>query len=105
MTDLRARLYRLSQNLWWSWNVELGEIFRNIDTDLWRDANHNPIIFLKQVDPALLARKATDASILAQTIRAEKHLEDYLGPKGYHFEIVRVEEAPLIGAAIAGLTN
>ena len=37
--------------------------------------------------------------------QVEKHLEEYLGPRGYHFEIVRVEEAPLIGAAIAGLTN
>ena len=78
MTDLRARLYRLSQNLRWSWNDELREIFVRIDTDLWRDVNHNPVAFLKFAAPAMLERKAGDASILAQVIRAEKHLEDYL---------------------------
>ncbi|MFI5306720.1 MAG: alpha-glucan family phosphorylase [Polyangiales bacterium] len=78
MPDLRARLYRLSQNLRWSWNDELREIFRAIDVDLWREVNHNPIEFLKRVEPRTLEHKAGDASVLAQTIRAEKHLQDYL---------------------------
>jgi glycogen phosphorylase len=78
VSDLRARLYQLSQNLWWSWNDELRGIFRGIDADLWRSVNHNPIDFLKRVEPSVLARKSNDAGILAQTIRAEKHLRDYL---------------------------
>jgi glycogen phosphorylase len=78
VADLRSRLYALSQNLWWSWNMELGELFRSIDAELWREANHNPIVFLKRVAPEMLARKAQDAGVLAQTIRAEKHLETYL---------------------------
>lgn len=78
MSDLRTRLYRLSQNLWWSWNTELPAIFRAIDGDLWRSVNHNPIEFLKRIDPKVLERNSTDAGILAQTIRAEKHLKDYL---------------------------
>jgi starch phosphorylase len=76
--DLRARLYHLSQNLRWSWNDELRSIFRAIDGDLWREVNHNPIEFLKQVEPRTLENKGGDASVLAQTIRAEKHLQDYL---------------------------
>ncbi len=78
MPDLRARLYRLSQNLRWSWNDELRGIFRAIDADLWREVNHNPIEFLKRVEPRTLEHKGGDASVLAQTIRAEKHLQDYL---------------------------
>ena len=34
MSDLRARLYGLSQNLWWSWSYELQSVFRAIDADL-----------------------------------------------------------------------
>jgi starch phosphorylase len=78
MSELRDRLLRLSQNLWWSWNDDLGGIFRAIDRDLWREVNHNPIAFLKQIGPEALSSKDSDASILAQTIRAEKHLEDYV---------------------------
>jgi starch phosphorylase len=79
MSELRDRLLRLSQNLWWSWNDDLGGIFRAIDRDLWREVNHNPITFLKQIGPEALSSKDSDASILAQTIRAEKHLADYMG--------------------------
>jgi glycogen phosphorylase len=78
MYELRARLLRLSQNLWWSWNDDLDEIFRSIDRELWRTVNHNPVAFLKQIAPETLTAKAADAGILALTIRAEKHLADYM---------------------------
>jgi glycogen phosphorylase len=78
VSDLRTRLFRLSQNLRWSWNDELRGIFRAIDFDLWREVNHNPIEFLKRVDPNALEHKGADAGLLAQTIRAEKNLQDYL---------------------------
>jgi starch phosphorylase len=71
-------LLRLSQNLWWSWNDDLDGIFRDIDRELWRDVNHNPVEFLQQISPEDFATKDSDAIILAQTIRAEKHLDDYL---------------------------
>jgi starch phosphorylase len=79
MSELRDRLLRLSQNLWWSWNKDLDGIFRAIDRELWTEVNHNPITFLQRVPGEQLTNKALDASILAQTIRAEKHLEDYVG--------------------------
>jgi len=75
---LRARLHRLSQNLWWSWNDELRDIFSIIDPEVWREVNHNPIAFLQRVDPQLLEQKGKDAATLAQVIRTEKHLQDYL---------------------------
>ena len=78
MSELRDRLLRLSQNLWWSWNADLDGIFRAIDRELWREVNHNPITFLSQVSGEALLSKDRDASILAQTIRAEKRLEDYM---------------------------
>ncbi len=78
MTDLRDRLLRLSRNLWWSWNDDLNGIFRAIDRELWRDVNHNPVEFLNRISDESFASKDSDASILAQTIRAEKHLDDYV---------------------------
>jgi starch phosphorylase len=71
-------LYALSQNLWWSWNMELGELFRGIDAELWRDANHNPLVFLKRVAPETLNACAQDAGLIARVIRVEKHLQSYL---------------------------
>lgn len=34
----------------------------------------------------------------------EEHLRRLLGGRGIHYEIIKVEEAPMIGAAVAGLT-
>src|SRR5262245_53214157 len=78
MSELRERLLRLSQNLWWAWNADLDGIFKAIDRSLWSEVNHNPIAFLQQVAPAALEGKGSDASLLAQTLRAEKRLEDYI---------------------------
>jgi starch phosphorylase len=79
MSELRERLLRLSQNLWWSWNDDLAGIFGAIDRTLWREVNHNPIAFLKQVSPEALESKGRDAGLLAQALRAEKRLADYVG--------------------------
>ena len=78
VSDLRERLYRLSQNLWWSWSAELRGIFRAIDRELWRAVNHNPVEFLKRVDPKRLEVSSGDAVLLARTSRTEKYLKDYL---------------------------
>jgi len=78
MSELRDRLLRLSQNLWWSWNDDLDDIFSTIDIHLWREVNHNPIAFLNRVSSEDLRTKERDVSVLAQTIRAEKHLDDYV---------------------------
>ncbi len=34
----------------------------------------------------------------------EEHLRTILGPRGIHYDILKVDDAPLIGAAVAGLT-
>ncbi len=78
MSQLHDRLLRLSQNLWWSWNDDLDVIFRAIDQRLWREVNHNPVAFLRLASEELLRSKEGDATILAQLLRAEKHLEDYV---------------------------
>lgn len=78
MFELRERLLRLSQNLWWAWNADLDGIFKAIDHSLWREVNHNPIAFLQKVPADVLESKGRDASLLAQTLRAEKRLQDYV---------------------------
>ena len=37
--------------------------------------------------------------------RIEEHLRAMLEPRGIHYERVGVEDAPVIGAAVAGLTR
>lgn len=40
---------KLSRNLWWSWNVDAGELFEYIDPVLWEKYEHNPIAMLENI--------------------------------------------------------
>jgi len=57
------RLPELAQNLWWSWNPEARELFRRLDTPLWRQTHHNPIRLLQEITPEQLTRAASDPEI------------------------------------------
>ncbi len=78
MLDLRTRLTQLSSNLHWSWSDELDDVFRAIDLRLWRQVNHNPVAFLKDVSPEKLQTIESDAHILARVAHAERTLSQYL---------------------------
>jgi len=38
-----SRLNELAYDLWWSWNPEAREVFRDLDYPLWRFTDHNPL--------------------------------------------------------------
>lgn len=49
-----SRLSELAYNLWWTWSKDAQRLFIKIDRALWERTNHNPIIFLRQVERARL---------------------------------------------------
>ena len=59
-----SRLVDLSQNLWWSWQLDARELFHRIDHRLWEATRHNAVEFLRQVDPERLEQRAKDAGFL-----------------------------------------
>ena len=40
------RLRELAYNLWWSWHMDVIDLFRNLDRDLWERSGHNPVLML-----------------------------------------------------------
>src|SRR5204862_271341 len=59
-----SRLVDLSQNLWWSWQLDARELFHRIDHRLWEATRHNAVEFLRQVDPERLEQRAKDPGFL-----------------------------------------
>jgi glycogen phosphorylase len=59
-------LYELSYNLWWSWNVEAREMFKELDRLLWMATNHNPVKLLQQIEPTKLIAAAQNPAFLKQ---------------------------------------
>jgi glycogen phosphorylase len=58
--DARDRLVELAGNLRWSWNGEFTQLFSEIDADLWRAVEHNPIAFLAEVQESRIEARAGD---------------------------------------------
>ena len=41
-----SKLEELAHNMWWVWNYEARDLFRDLDPDLYRNVKHNPIALL-----------------------------------------------------------
>jgi glucan phosphorylase len=59
-----SRLNELAYDLWWSWNAEAREVFRDLDLPLWRFTDHNPVLLLHLVESDRLEYAATDPEFL-----------------------------------------
>ena len=59
-----SRLNELAYDLWWSWNADAREVFRDLDYPLWRFTDHNPVLLLHLVEPDRLQHAAHDPEFL-----------------------------------------
>jgi starch phosphorylase len=71
-------LRRLAYNLRWAWNHETIELFRRLDSDLWEETQHNPVLMLGTIDQEQLAAAAADVGFLAHLERVSQNLDSYI---------------------------
>ena len=58
------KLSELSRNIWWSWNYEATELFRDLDPVLWKEVGQNPVLLLERMSYAKLEELAADQVII-----------------------------------------
>lgn len=78
LPDPLGRLTELAYNLVWSWDHSIRSIFRRLDPALWKESNHNPILFLGRVSQETLNKAAHDQRYLAHYRRACEQHDNYL---------------------------
>ncbi len=86
--NLPPRIKRLSEvvnNLWWVWNYEAQRFFKEIDFILWEECYHNPIVFLRKVDPALLDAVTKDRYMLEKYDLIMREFDRYMNNKSTWF--------------------
>ena len=59
-------LQRLARNLWWSWNHDARELFRELDLEQWRAVGHNPVALLETLSYDKLQEVAADKAYMAR---------------------------------------
>ncbi|MBE9158234.1 alpha-glucan family phosphorylase [Nodosilinea sp. LEGE 06152] len=77
-------LRTLAYNLHWDWDVEMVDLFRRLDADLWESSRYNPVLMLGTISQARLNEIAEDEGFLAQMDRAAQRLEDYLRDRDWY---------------------
>ena len=63
---LKSQLRELSHNLWWAWNPHIIKLFRDLDPEAFRAANHNPVSVLAGFSPERFEDLARDAALRAR---------------------------------------
>ncbi len=79
--EIRKRLTQLAKNLWWTWNPDVANIFRDLDRELWRTSSHNPIVLLNELSDEQLVKAGGDESVASRINFAFHRLSEYLKPR------------------------
>ncbi|MDR1091274.1 MAG: alpha-glucan family phosphorylase [Prevotella sp.] len=74
-------LEKLSRNLWWVWNNEAMDLFAALDSRLWSQSAHNPVILLKKLSYERIEEILKDADLLSKVKSVVKNFESYMSKK------------------------
>lgn len=75
-----SRLDELAHNLWWSWNSDAQNLFRDLDPALWERVGHNPVKFLSEVSQDTLDHAAGDRAYLKRFDQVLEKFDAYMNP-------------------------
>ena len=71
-------LYKVAHNLWWAWNTEARNLFRELDLDTWRATGHNPVAELNALGFDKLQTIANDPALMARINKVVADFEAYM---------------------------
>ncbi|WP_294480381.1 glycosyltransferase family 1 protein [uncultured Bacteroides sp.] len=75
------KLSEIARNIWWAWNYEATELFRDLDPELWKECGQNPVLLLERMSYEKLEALAKDKVILKRMNDVYTKFRDYLDVK------------------------
>ncbi len=109
-----SRMSELAYNLLWSWDHTVRSLFRRLDSTLWKNCGHNPVLMLGRVPQATLERAAADPRFLGAYRKACERYSSYLERPGpaddrliayFSMEYGMVECMPIYGGGLGVLSG
>jgi starch phosphorylase len=76
--DELLKLKEIACNLWWSWNPDAIDLFRDIDLHLWEKLKKNPIHFLQEVSRQKLLDKVNDIEFMKRYRKVFHEFDSYM---------------------------
>ena len=75
------KLSEIARNIWWAWNFEATELFRDLDPELWKECGQNPVLLLERMSYEKLEALAKDKVILRRMNDVYTKFRDYMDVK------------------------
>jgi len=75
------KLEDLAYNLWFAWNPDARDLFREIDVDLWRTTGRNPVEILLQANPSRLDDLSQDNNFVEKVNKFWDRFQKYMDKK------------------------
>lgn len=75
---LYEKCLALAHNLWWAWQPEVVNLFRDLDPIRWRQLDHNPIALLSEFTPERLEMRAAELVLYSRINHSYRRLKEYL---------------------------
>ena len=71
-------LHEIANNIWWSWNDCAKELFKNMDPEIWKTSEHNPIKLFNQIDYKRLKNLGSDSVFMEKVSQVYSEYQDYM---------------------------
>ena len=88
-----AALQKIAYNLWWTWEPEAIELFRRLDTELWKATRHNPVEMLGILQQVTLEGLKADEGFMSHLAQVEEKLNEYLSTKTWFEKVYNGDKA------------
>lgn len=71
-------LDELAHNMWWAWNYEARNMWKSLDSDLYEEVGHNPVMLLDRLSYERKEAIVNDKAIMESVKQVYKKFRDYM---------------------------
>lgn len=71
-------LDELAHNMWWAWNYEARNMLKSLDSDLYEEVGHNPVMLLDRLSYERKEAIVKDKAIMESVKQVYKKFRDYM---------------------------
>ena len=74
-------LDEIAHNMWWVWNYEARDLFRDLDPEIYHDVKHNPVMLLERLSYARKEQILNDKSLMKRVKDVYAQFRAYMDVK------------------------
>jgi glycogen phosphorylase len=80
-TDIAREIKTIANNLWWTWNVDARDLFRELSPQTFIRCNHNVIAMFDEISDQELAARLLDPSQMSRARNVVELFKKYMSEK------------------------